>query len=133
MSFVYSYTLPIHRSVHMTRRFVVQGCPTLISTNHVTLLITVVLKLNNSASNSVCLNEFHVATCAALNLVCLHRATPPGNTPCYVTNDELKLTVECYSSTNHTTYYIHTTYIHIPHTHTTYTFFKTPTHIWSEY
>ena len=72
----------------------VQGCPTLISTNHVTLLITVVLKLNNSASNSVCLNEFHVATCAALNLVCLHRATPPGNTPCYVTNDELKLTVE---------------------------------------
>ena len=78
VSFVYTYTLPIHRSVHMTRRFVVQGCPTLISTNHVTLLITVVLKLNNSASNSVRLNEFHIATCAALNLVCLHRATLLG-------------------------------------------------------
>ena len=59
-----------------------------------TLLITVVLQLNNSASNSVCLNKFHIATCAALNLVCLHRATLPGNTPCYVTNDELELTVE---------------------------------------
>ena len=58
------------------------------------LLITVVLKLNNSASNSVCLNQFHIATCAALNLVCLHRATLPGNTPCYVTNNELELTVE---------------------------------------
>ena len=58
----------------------------LVGTNHVTFLIIVVLQLNNSASNSVCLNEFHVATCAALNLVCLHRATPPGNTPCYVTN-----------------------------------------------
>ena len=36
----------------------------------------------------------HVATCAALNLVCLYKATLPGNTPCYVTNDELELTVE---------------------------------------
>ena len=32
----------------------------LVSTNHVAMLITVVLQLNNSASNSVCLNEFHV-------------------------------------------------------------------------
>ena len=53
----------------------------LVSTNHVPLLITVLLQLNNSASNGVCLNEFHVATCAALNLVCLHKATLPGNTP----------------------------------------------------
>ena len=66
----------------------------LVSTNHVALLITVVLQLNNSASNSVCLSQFHVATCATLNLVCLHRATLPGNTPCYVTNDELELTVK---------------------------------------
>ena len=73
------------------------------------LLITVVLKLNNSASNSVCLNQFHIATCAALNLVCLHRATLPGNTPCYITNDELELTVEQNKQ-----------------------FIKTPTHIWSK-
>ena len=37
--------------------------------------------LDNSA-NSVCLNKLHVATCAALNLVCPHKATPPRNTPC---------------------------------------------------
>ena len=53
----------------------------LVNKNHVPLLITVLLQLNNSASNGVCLNEFHVATCAALNLVCLHKATLPGNTP----------------------------------------------------
>ena len=56
-------------------------------------MITVVLELNNSASNSACLNTFHIATCGTL---CLHRATLPGNTPCYVkkTHDELELTVE---------------------------------------
>ena len=42
----------------------------------------------------MCLNKLKVASCAALNLVCLHKATLPGNTPCYVTNDELELTVE---------------------------------------
>ena len=41
----------------------------LVSTNHVSMLITVVLQLINSASNSVCLNKLHVATCAALTLV----------------------------------------------------------------
>ena len=66
----------------------------LVSINHVTLLITVALQANNSASKSVYLSELHVATCAALDLVCLHRATLPGNTLCYVTNDELELTVE---------------------------------------
>ena len=50
----------------------------LVSTNHVPLLIKIVLQLNNSASNSVCLNEFHIANCAAPTLVCLHRATPRG-------------------------------------------------------
>jgi len=49
------------------------------------------MQLNNSASNSVCLNEFHVyiVTCAVLNLDYFHRATLPGNTPCYS-----KLTVD---------------------------------------
>ena len=38
--------------------------------------------ISTAASNSMCLSELHVATCAALNLVCLHKATLPGNTPC---------------------------------------------------
>ena len=35
----------------------------------------------------------YVATCAALPS-CLHKAAIPGNTPWYVTNDELELIVE---------------------------------------
>ena len=54
----------------------------IVSTNHVALLITVILQLNHSVCNGVCLNEFHAVTSAALNLVFLHRATFLGNTPC---------------------------------------------------
>ena len=68
------------------------------------LLIAVVLELNNSASvyTSVCLNKFHVATCAGLNLVCLHRATLLGMH--LADKHELKVIVEqnnaVYQNTN---------------------------------
>ena len=57
----------------------------LVSKNQLGIVdYSIVLQLNNSASDSVCLNEFHVVivTSYILNLVCLHTlATLSGNTP----------------------------------------------------
>ena len=64
----------------MKFEFILRIVIEMVSANHVTLLIS--YSSSTAASNSVCLNKFHVATCAVLNLVCLHRAALSGNTPC---------------------------------------------------
>ena len=56
-----------------------------------------------NSANSVCLNKLHVATCAALNLVCLHK--------CYTSREYTLLTnkwwIETYCRTKQAVYQKH--------------------------